>query len=235
MESITSHLAQLAAGDGEDTFWIQLLVMVILATGIGIFGVIKKHKAKHGSAGRMFGRTLEGFVRRWQSINKSLVGRISQLRQALIRTFRRTTGIIKDSCLLLSKMILKTTANRSKTAVSLLKPATGRFWSKPNRTVKTGNRDFHSGMELLTRDFLVEVVERTSYAEMRDITMRTLCFAELVRRGELWAISSDALKTYTLNTEGAFDKSIRYQAMKELAGRTPILTPADEAATGTNA
>jgi hypothetical protein len=75
-------------------------------------------------------------------------------------------------------------------------------------------------MELLTRDFLVEVVERTGSAEMRDVTMRNLCFTELVRRGELGAVSSDALKTYTLNTEGVFDKSIRYQAMKELAKRT---------------
>jgi hypothetical protein len=75
-------------------------------------------------------------------------------------------------------------------------------------------------MELLTRDFLVEVVERTGSVETRDVTMRNLCFIELVRRGELGTVSSDALKTYTLNTEGVFDKSIRYQAMKELAGRT---------------
>jgi len=92
-------------------------------------------------------------------------------------------------------------------------------------------------MELLTRDFLVEVVERTGPAEMRDITMRTLCFVELVRRGELWAVASDALKTYTLNAEGAFNKSIRYQAMRELAKRTTEGTQPtnDEAAAGKTA
>jgi hypothetical protein len=78
-------------------------------------------------------------------------------------------------------------------------------------------------MELLTSDFLVEVVERTGSVEMRDVTMRNLCFNELVRRGELAALSSDALKTYTLDTEGVFDKSIRCQAMKELAYRTARL------------
>jgi hypothetical protein len=91
---------------------------------------------------------------------------------------------------------------------------------KTGRPAKRGKRDFDGGMELLTRDFLVEVVERTGSAGMQDITMRILCFTELVRRSELWAVSSDALKTYTLNTQGAFDKSIRYEAMKELAKRT---------------
>jgi hypothetical protein len=50
--------------------------------------------------------------------------------------------------------------------------------------------------------------------------MRRLCFAELARRGELWAIVSSALKIYTLDEDGFYGKVIRCEAMAELAGRT---------------
>ncbi|MFH1369939.1 MAG: hypothetical protein ABII09_01430 [Planctomycetota bacterium] len=213
----------LAAGDNEETFWIQLLVIVILAAGIGIFGVIKKHRVRYGSAGELIGRTLNGLVRH-----------TSEIRQALIQAVHRVTGIIGDSYLFFNKILLKTIANREKIGISPLKPATRPNTPKSGRPAKQSKRDFNSGMELLTGDFLVEVVERTGSVEMRDVTMRNLCFTELVRRGELGAVSSDALKTYTLNTEGVFDKSIRYQAMKELASRTARAAQptANEAAAG---
>jgi hypothetical protein len=50
--------------------------------------------------------------------------------------------------------------------------------------------------------------------------MRCLCFTELVRRGELWAIASGALMVYTLDENGFYGKVIRCEAMAELAGRT---------------
>ncbi len=192
----------LAAGDGEETFWIQLLVIVILAAGVGVFGVIKKHRARYGAAGKFARQILD-----------SLVNRTSELRQSLLPAIRRTQTK-------LGRIFKLGIAGPETEPITSRKPAIQPNAPKPDRPVKRGKRDFDSGMELLTRDFLVEVVERTGSAEMRDVTMRNLCFTELVRRGELWAVSSDALKTYTLNTEGVFDKSIRYQAMKELAKRT---------------
>lgn len=75
-------------------------------------------------------------------------------------------------------------------------------------------------MELLARNFLVNIVEQTDSPDRRDIEMRCLCFNELNRRGELWSLASTALKIYTLDEDGFYGKVIRREAMVELAGRT---------------
>ena len=64
--------------------------------------------------------------------------------------------------------------------------------------------------------------------------MRRLCFAELVRRGELWAVASIPLKVYTLDENEFYGKVIRYEAMAELAGRTPPGEGAAEKSETTN-
>ena len=140
----------LGAAEDEGTFWIQLLMVVILAAGVGIYGLVKS-RAKR----------LE-----------------QETRDEIIET--------------------------------IIEP--------PRPLVK--KRDLSGGMELLARNFLVGVVEQTDSPDQRDIEMRRLCFAELVRRGELWALASNALKIYTLDEDGFYGKVIRCEAMAELAGRT---------------
>jgi len=81
-------------------------------------------------------------------------------------------------------------------------------------------RDLAGGIELLARDFLVGVIENTDAVDQREVAMRSMCFDELVRRGELWSVASVALKVYVLDNDGLFSKSIHCEAMKELAGRT---------------
>jgi hypothetical protein len=147
---VANALFLLAAGDSEDAFWVQLLVVVILAAGVGIYGVVKS-RAKR----------LER-----ESSDETIEALIEQ----------------------------------------------------PTQLAK--KRDLTSGMELLARDFLVGIVERTSEADQRDIAMQRLCFAELVRRGELWAVASNALKTYVLDEGKLFGKDICCESMKELAERT---------------
>jgi hypothetical protein len=203
----------LAAGDGEETFWIQLLVLVILAAGVGFFGVIKKHRVRYGAAREIIRNKLNGIVRRGRDIAILWSRLISEIREALIPFIHRTQTKLG---LIFNPGASGTKINEEVRGLTAIRPDT----PKSGRATKQGKRNFNSGMELLTRDFLVEVVERTGSVEMQDVTMRNLCFTELVRRGELLAVSSDALKTYTMNTEGIFDKSIRYQAMKELASRT---------------
>jgi hypothetical protein len=147
---VANALFLLAAGDSEDAFWVQLLVVVILATGVGIYGVVKS--------------------------------RVKRLERE----------------------------SSDETIETLIE--------QPTPIAK--RRDLASGMELLARDFLVEVVERTGEANQRDIVMQRLCFAELVRRGELWAAASNALKAYVLDGGKLFGKDICCEAMKELAERT---------------
>ena len=140
----------LGAVEDETTFWIQLLMVVILAAGVGIYGLVK-----------------------------SRVKRVElEARDEIIET--------------------------------IIEP--------PKPLVKKHN--LSGGMELLARNFLVGVVEQTNSPDQRDIEMRRLCFAELGRRGELWAIASAALKVYTLDKDGFYGKIIRCEAMAELAGRT---------------
>jgi len=149
---VSRYLAVIVLGAVEDegTFWIQLLMMVILAAGVGIYGLFKA-RAK--------------------------------------RVEQETHDEIIET---------------------IIEP--------PKPLVK--KHDLSGGMELLARNFLAGVVEQTDSPDQRDIEMRRLCFAELARRGELWALASSALKIYTLDENGFYGKVIRFEAMAELAGRT---------------
>jgi hypothetical protein len=140
----------LGAVEDEGTFWIQLLMVVILAAGVGIYGLVKS-RAKRVE----------------QKTNDEIIETIVEPPKPLVK-----------------------------------------------------KRNLSGGMELLARNFLVSVVEQTDSPDQRDIEMRRLCFAELVRRGELWAVASSVLKIYTLDKDGFYGKVIRFEAMAELAGRT---------------
>ena len=164
----------MGAVEDEGTFWIQLLMIVILAAGAGTYVMVK-----------------------------SRVKRIER------RTHDETIETII-----------------AQPVVSFVEPpkplATGHaFPERPAVSeVKPRQRDLSGGMELLARNFLTGVVEQTNSPDQRDIEMRRLCFTELGRRGELWAIASTALKVYTLDEDGFYGKIIRCEAMAELAGRT---------------
>jgi hypothetical protein len=148
----------LAAANSEDAFWTQLLVVVILAAGAGVYSLVKTRakRVKRYAADRTIETLVEPFV-------PSMV-----------------EGLIEPQ----------------------------------------QKRNLSGGMELLSRDFLVSVVEHPDSADKRDITMRILCFSELVRRDELWSVASSALKVYTLDEDGFYGKKVRLEAMKELSQRT---------------
>jgi hypothetical protein len=156
----------MGAVEDEKTFWIQLLMVVILAAGVGIYGSVKS-RAK----------------------------RIEQ--QAHDETI--------EAVIAPAKPLATAHASHERHVISEIKPR---------------QRDLSGGMELLARNFLTGVVEQTNSPDQRDIEMRRLCFTELGRRGELWAIASTALKVYTLDEDGFYGKIIRCEAMAELAGRT---------------
>jgi len=82
------------------------------------------------------------------------------------------------------------------------------------------DRDLGSGMEVLEMDFLLSVVENTKGEDKNDVTMRKLVFNELLRREQLDAIDSNALKVYTVDESRLYGKDIQCEAMKKLAERT---------------
>lgn len=160
-------LAFIVAGAVEDerTFWIQLLMLVILAAGAGAY-VLVKSRAKRIER-RQYDETIETII----APPKPLVtGQASQ--------------------------------------------------GKPVAGDKPRQRNLSGGMELLSGNFLASVVEQTASADTRDVEMRRLCFAELIRRGGLSSLTSDALKVYILDEGRFYGKVIRSEAMAELAGRT---------------
>jgi hypothetical protein len=85
---------------------------------------------------------------------------------------------------------------------------------------RLNGRDMHSGMELLELGFLLSVVESVENDDKTEVTMRKLCFGELVRTGQRGEIDSKALKIYVMDADGLYGKEIQCQAMQELSVRT---------------
>ena len=177
----------LAAGDSEEGFWVELLVIVILAAGAGVYSIAKTRAKWQVSGG------LQELYSRLSGAVKSAV-------------VRKPVGLIQSG--------RPGTSGVTGHPDSIIPVA-----SQTTRIITKG-RDLRSGMELLASGFLAGVVERTGEVGRQDIEMRRLCFEELIRRGELAALSSDALKVYILDDNGHFGKSIRCDAMKELSTRT---------------
>jgi len=80
--------------------------------------------------------------------------------------------------------------------------------------------DVYSGMELLDTDFLLSVIEDLREDEENDVTMRTICFNEILRRELRNHIDSQALEVYAVDGNCSYGKDIQSQAMQELAQRT---------------
>lgn len=84
---------------------------------------------------------------------------------------------------------------------------------------KRRGRDLSSGMDMMEMDFMLDVVEETAGDLETEISMRQLCFNEILRRESLHEVGSSALKVYATNGP-VYGKDIQCEAMKELAIRT---------------
>ena len=186
----------LAAGDSEESFWVQLLVVVILAAGVGIY-TLAKSRAKR--------------VRRKAS-------------DEIIETLFEPQNNDSSSALHLPRRRFELKPDSQSSVLS--PPSLVIRHSIPSHK----RRDTAGGMELLTGDFLAGVVEHIDDVDNPGIAMRSMCWKELARRGELGAVSSKALKKYILNEGGFFDKLIRREAMAQLASRTEKETQPPSAA-----
>ncbi len=101
-------------------------------------------------------------------------------------------------------------------------------WSVAEKKVETkrvasekdSNRDLGGGMELLSLEFLLGVVEKAEGEEKNDVTMRKLVFNELLRRESTNEIDSKALTVYATDENKLYGKVIQCEAIKELTRRT---------------
>ena len=187
--------------DGEDTFWIKMLVLVVLGAVVGIVSLIKTRANRFKTQKQYWP---EG------------AGRPHSRRGRQIEAVKE----LKDKCL---GIFLKTAQPKTITERPMFDfeaaDIAGQGKQK-NEIDKAGKKDLASGMEILELDFLLSIVENTKGNNKKDVMMRKLVFNELIRREQLDAVDSDALNVYTLNKGKLYNKDVQCGAMKELAERT---------------
>jgi hypothetical protein len=187
-----------ANGGGEETFWISILVIVLLSSGVGIWALVRRKAGRHNpSEYSEYDPTVQSAEVMNRHKKKSACGGIETL--------------IKQSA-------VPETGQYS--IRSSRKGAVGRRFRKA--------ADLQSGLELLELPFLTGMVSDIESRQHTDIEMRKIAFMELVRRGQLCGIEGKALKVYAKNSacggpkggKGGFGKAIQCEALKELAART---------------
>jgi len=196
------QIIPLAIGsDGDDVVWIQMLVWVIIAALLGIYGLIKTRPGRfkdHGYPEVAHSRHAHGY---WKN------GALKEFKEKFIGN-------------LLKAAPLKSGIEES--AFDFSEPDTASRGEQMDKLDKETDRDLAGGMEMLELDLLLSIVENTQGDDKNDVMIRQLNFNELLRRGQLEAIDSSALKVYAINKSNLYNKDIQCEAMKELAGRTIV-------------
>ncbi len=178
--------------DEDSTFWIQMLMLVVLGGVVGIGSLIKT-RAKRFKAQKQ---------RRADGKNRPYSQRDEQIRA------------VKDKYI---EFFLKTAPTKKITKEPMFDfEAVDKVSSGEHKE----DKDVSSGMELLDLDFLVKIVENTKGRNKKDVMMRNLVFDELLRREQVAAVDSKALNVYTMNKSKLYNKEIQCAAMKALAERT---------------
>ena len=189
--------------DGEETFWIQILVLVVLGGVVGIGSLIKTRANRF--------KTQEQYQPEGAGRSHSQRGRPIEAVKELKDKYR---GIF-----------LKTAQPKTITEGSTFNfeasDAAGEGKQK-NEIGKPRDRDVDSGMEILELAFLLGVVENTKSDDKNNVMIRNLSFNELLRREQLAAVDSKALNVYAINDGNLYNKDVQCCAMKELAERTKI-------------
>jgi hypothetical protein len=190
-------------GGGEETFWISILVIVLLSSGIGIWALVRR-KSNQDSLSEEYSE-YDPTVQSTEGMNRH----------------KKTDTVIET---LIEQSAISETQSGQYSIRSLQKGnAKGRRYRKA--------ADLQSGLELLELPFLAGMVSDIESRQHLDIEMRKIAFMELVRRGQLCSIEGNALKVYAKNSassacggpkggKGGFGKAIQCEALKELAART---------------
>jgi len=201
----------LAAGpsDGEDTVWMQMLVLVILVASLGLYAFIKNRPYNRKDNGQDLEEVGPGYTKSsWQSLRPRK--NISQRKDV---THQKYPAKIQDVRPHIAKV-------PKSTIFSFVNSATTGQQKAHNKSVGKGTRDTNSGMELLELDLLLHIVHNTKGRDKKDITMRKLAFNELLRRENQNCIDGGALAVYAVNKGRLYDKTIQCEAMRELTERT---------------
>ncbi|MHC4104545.1 MAG: hypothetical protein ACYSR9_06365 [Planctomycetota bacterium] len=177
--------------DEEGTFWITMLMLVILLAVVGVGSLIKT-RAKRFKAQKQHRADSS---RPYSQIDEQ-------------------TRNVKDKYI---EFFLKTAPTKKITKEPMFDFEAA---DKVSGGEHKEARNVSSGMEILDLDFLVKIVENTKGRNKKDVMMRKLVFDELLRREQVTAVDSKALNIYTMNKSKLYSKKIQCGAMKALAERT---------------
>ena len=188
---------------GEDAFWTQMLVLVILASFVGIYGLVKTRAKQVGEREQDYTGGA-GSAQTQPSWRNRVLRELKDKRIGVFSKAAQSKALIEEP---------------------VFDFGAGDITSKEKPRSELGKergKDLAGGMEMLEQDFLVGTVEKTKGDDKDDVMMRKLGFNELLRRGQLKAADSSALKVYAVNKGNLYGKDIQCEAMKELAERTGL-------------
>ena len=225
------HFVYLATGDNEETIWAQMLVVVVLAAGAGIYMFVKTRPGSRRGKMRQ-AATSHGII-------NGGITHVTHFLQTIGRQIPSTQPTLqqKSGGYLIINQTPKINYQAPSVIEAVIQPDTQRnkkpasdtqhssvLVSNTQRSVGSVSaakrRNLKNGMELLEGSFLVKIIEQPIDTSGLDIEMQKMCFAELMRRSELAMVSSEALKVYTIDEKSLYGKIIRFQAMEELFRRT---------------
>jgi hypothetical protein len=182
--------------NGEDSAWITILVLAILAAGVGVWTSFKKRAAK--SKG----------MQSEQDYSDAQLESGKVLYQLNLQKKNESRKKFYHDLL---------------TAPQEPKPITEIVQSSASAIPKRAARkkiDSTSGIEIIETVFLINIIEDAGSSDSNDVSMRKFAFNELVRRGLLCKADGPTLRIYALNRNNLYGKTIQCEALKELAART---------------
>jgi hypothetical protein len=201
MNSFIVQATIIASMDEEgSTFWAQILILVLLASFWGIYNLVKKKQKAFTDYGEQDSGGYAKVRHRFAPIH-----RLVELYKDIAPKFTKFTKPEFDG------VHVRSYFDKLEAAVS---------YEKNSKPLAKNKKDLASGMEILDMDFLLNVVENIEGNDSKDITMRQLCFDELMRRVRLNCVNSQVLKVYAVNPDNTYGKDMQCEAMQELAVRT---------------
>ena len=198
METFLIQAIIAANSNDEETIWVTMLVIVLIAAGAGVWSFVKKKPGR-----------LDEQQEDWPYYSSSSEAGFHNGKWPL-----QQQGTIETT----KKHFAVTSSTKSSPDIEIA-PVKSPL-SRIREHVDRKQEDRRGGMELLDLDFLLNVVSDTQVNGNVDVTMHKLIFKELIRRNKLSEIKSKVLKEYVLNKGSLYSKDIQCEAIKELASRT---------------
>jgi len=206
--SIKTIFLAASNNDTETTFWIQILVFLLLATCWWVYNLVR-NKAN-----------------RFKDNEQDIINQTRRYTKGCRQSKPPNTHIAGEA-----NVTHKYVASIQETRLPATEPPQQSKFDFDNPSItgqsqagekppKQKMKDLDSGMELLELDFLLSVIGNTKGSDETNLIIRKLGFNELIRRGKLSYVSSYALKTYALNQDNLYGSDIQCEAIKELAERT---------------